>query len=149
MNALTVWQPWASLIAAGAKPFEWRKWPAPTRLHGERIAIHAGSRKVKPEEIRALLYDLERGDTSLISWMAEPLLRRWLNAPRDLPLSSIICTAVVGPPIRAADLGSSAVADSDRLDHTVWGWPLTQIEAVEPMVPARGAQGLWPWDPSS
>ena len=29
MRALTIWQPWASLIIIGAKPFEWRRWRAP------------------------------------------------------------------------------------------------------------------------
>ena len=27
MKALTIWQPWATLIMLGAKPFEFRRWP--------------------------------------------------------------------------------------------------------------------------
>lgn len=46
MRALTVWQPWASLIAVGAKPYEFRSWPAPAWIVGQRIAIHAGVRKL-------------------------------------------------------------------------------------------------------
>ena len=46
MKALTIWQPWASLIMAGAKPWEWRGWAPPRSLVGQRIAIHAGARKV-------------------------------------------------------------------------------------------------------
>ena len=53
--ALTIWQPWASLIAAGAKPYEWRGWPAPRRLIGQRIAVHAGARKVVVGEISETL----------------------------------------------------------------------------------------------
>lgn len=38
MKALTIWQPWASLIACGAKRYETRSWP--TKYRGP-IAIHA------------------------------------------------------------------------------------------------------------
>lgn len=41
MKALTVRQPWASLIVAGVKDVENRSWAAPERLVGERIGIHA------------------------------------------------------------------------------------------------------------
>jgi hypothetical protein len=48
MKARTIWQPWASLIMIGAKPYEFRgrsylayiDHPLP----GERIGIHAGAR---------------------------------------------------------------------------------------------------------
>ena len=39
MKALTIMQPWASLIACGAKTIETRSWP--TKYRGP-IAIHAG-----------------------------------------------------------------------------------------------------------
>ena len=41
MKALSLWQPWASLIAAGVKRFETRHWE--TRHRGP-IAIHAAKR---------------------------------------------------------------------------------------------------------
>lgn len=53
MKALTVWQPWATLIIAGAKPFEFRRWDYRTRdrgLEGQRIVIHAGARPIKRAE---------------------------------------------------------------------------------------------------
>lgn len=46
MYALTIWQPWASLIAAGCKPYEWRGWRVPRNMIGRRIGIHAGARRV-------------------------------------------------------------------------------------------------------
>ena len=39
MKALTVRQPWASLIALGVKTIETRSWRAPKALIGERIAM--------------------------------------------------------------------------------------------------------------
>ncbi len=38
MKALTIWQPWASLIACGVKKYETRSWP--TKYRGP-IAIHS------------------------------------------------------------------------------------------------------------
>jgi hypothetical protein len=148
--ALTIWQPWASLIAAGAKPYEWRGWEAPHRHVGRRIAIHAGARPVKRPEIGELLVDLRRGGmlTSLIADIAVPLLERWHTSPGALPLSSVLCTAILGQPLTAAQYAAqhgATPADSDRIDHTKWGWPLTAIEVLEPFMPAKGAQGFWTW----
>ena len=45
MKAITLHQPWASLIAEGVKTIETRSWAPPAALWGERIAIHAATRK--------------------------------------------------------------------------------------------------------
>ena len=42
MRALTLYEPWATLIAEGHKQFETRNWRPPAARIGERIAIHAG-----------------------------------------------------------------------------------------------------------
>jgi hypothetical protein len=147
---ITVWQPWATLIAIGAKRFEFRGWPAPQKLWGQRIGIHAGARPVRPAEIRDLLFMLGSGEapvTGIAPDIAVPLLERVLQAPRSLPLSSILGTATLGQPLRNADLatalGTPVVNDSDRTEHTNWGWPLADFRHLEPIVPARGAQGWW------
>lgn len=45
MKAITLWQPWASLVAVGAKTIETRGWPAPASLIGQPLLIHAAKRK--------------------------------------------------------------------------------------------------------
>lgn len=139
MKALTIWQPWASLIAAGAKPIEWRSWPAPAALYGQRIAIHAGARPVKAEEVRGLVYRLRHEPETLgfVGELAEPVLDR----ASGLPLSHVLCTAIMAPSRPATEL----IRDSDRVDHSKWGWPLSDIVCLQPPVPARGAQGFWNW----
>lgn len=152
--AITIWQPWATLICEGLKPFEFRAWPAPRNVRGKRIAIHAGARPAKRTEINDLVYRLGREDwrfTGLVDpARALDLLERAFNAPRALPLSSVVCTAILGEPIRNADLAAKMgipwANDSDRDEHSNWGWPLTSIERLEPFVPARGAQGFWTWE---
>jgi len=42
MKAITIKQPWATLIASGVKGVENRTWPVPKTIRGQRIAIHAG-----------------------------------------------------------------------------------------------------------
>lgn len=152
MLALTIWQPWATLIMAGAKPYEFRGWPAPRNVRGQRIAIHAGSRKPVMAELRALRLQLRSGDhaTGLDAAIALPLLEMWSQNPSALPLASILGTAMLGDPVRASDIPEYAarfVNESDRLAHANWAWPLSNVRAIEPIVPCRGSQGFWPAPP--
>jgi hypothetical protein len=47
VKALTIRQPWASLIALGVKHIETRSWRASQSLIGQTIAIHAGKHRPK------------------------------------------------------------------------------------------------------
>lgn len=161
--AITLWQPWGTLVGAGCKPFEFRSWPAPRSLIGRRVAIHASARKPSVAEMRALLVKLHSDrwrETGLVRETAIPLLEQWKVAPNDLPLGSVVCLATLGTPIRNAELaralgveacdgfGTGSINDSDRNQHSNWGWPLADVEPLIP-VPARGAQGWWTWRPAA
>jgi len=154
MKALTVWQPWASLILAGAKPYEFRGWRPPRALIGQRIAIHAGARPMRRDEIVGLLNQLRNpgyfGQPCLHADIARPMLERMHEDNRGA-LSHVLCTVLLGEPKRGdectAEFGPGAGNDSDRDGTFNWGWPLTEIAPLEPPVPARGAQGFWDWTP--
>jgi hypothetical protein len=173
MKAITLWQPWASLVLIGAKPYEFRSWLPPRNLRGKRIAIHAGARPVRRAEVADLLNRLEANDPldtpCLYREPALALLRRvWEGfavkmavplletgepeRPFRLPLSCIVCTAILGEPKRgdacAKEFGRAG-NDSDRHEHFNWGWPLTDIDPVMPPIEARGAQGFWDWHDSA
>jgi len=47
MKAISIRQPWAGLIILGFKDIENRTWPAPGRIHGTNILIHAGKQPDK------------------------------------------------------------------------------------------------------
>ena len=151
--ALTIWQPWGTLIIEGWKPYEFRKWDYRSRrpdLAGKRIAIHAGARPVRRDEVAHLLNRLSR-KMSKVDEGAVPLLERVHLSPGILPLSAVLGTAVLGEPRRAHVLfgeGEAIAADSSRLDHHLWAWPLSDIERFAVVVPARGAQGFWRWVPA-
>lgn len=146
MKAITIWQPWGSLIMAGVKPWEWRGYAAPRSLWGQRIVIHAGARRVRPTDIEQLLESLAGGESSLEEDNARLILER---TRLDLyPLSAGLGTAVLGTPIPAlewAEKHLKAGYDSDRIDHHKWAWPLSDVVDFKPVVPCRGALGFWTW----
>ncbi len=151
-KALTVWQPWASLILAEVKPYEFRGWPAPKSIQGTEIAIHAGARPVRRAEIADLIVRLKSAEawTTGLRTAALPLLERWYSDPSILPLSSILGTATLGTPRRAHEIVGELggyVNDSDRHAHSNWAWPLTNVSPMVPVVPAKGMQGFWQWQP--
>lgn len=153
MYALTVWQPWATLIIAGAKPFEFRRWaftdrPALRRLVGQEIVVHAGARKPKPGELLDVLDRIQEGESALDATIATPIVQDTLAAvetkrPLPIPLGAAIGTVTLGAPRSVIDLFADKVADSDRLDQHMYGWPVSNPKPFPQPVPAVGAQGFW------
>jgi hypothetical protein len=162
MKAMTIYQPWASLIMAGAKPYEFRGWSprqrggAYARLIGERIVIHASTRKIDRHEVSAIVGLLNSGgewaaQTCLHADKAMPVLTEALKMTSNisLPFGCGLGTAILGEPRNgldiAAEFGLPRVNDSDRDAHANFGWPLTDIEVWPEPVPCRGLQGFWKW----
>ena len=155
MKALTIWQPWATLIIAAAKPYEFRSWRPPAWLIGQPMVVHAAARAVHISEVHQLVRLLEAGGryaahTCLVPDLALPLLRRWMNGENDLlPLAAGLGVVRVGEPRLgteiAREFGAIKVNDSDRDQHANWGWPMEQIEPFSSPFPMKGAQGLWNW----
>jgi hypothetical protein len=105
MLAITIWQPWASLIAAGCKVYESRTWDYRARYRlvpGDRIAIHAGRRPVDAAEVEALLGELRRLAPGAARERALALLMGARRNPDSLPLSAVLATAVLGEPRRVS-----------------------------------------------
>ena len=153
MKALTIYQPWATLIMIGAKPYEFRTrsyrgYPGRPAV-GDRIAIHASARRIKLAEIEDLIDRVhsDQNTTGLIPDLAEMLLANVRDAlkrkrPQPLPLGALLGTAVLGPPRRADEVFGLVVEDSDRGQFN-WAWPLVEIVRFYEPIPARGLQGFW------
>jgi hypothetical protein len=164
MKAITLQQPWASLVAVGAKHIETRAWH--TRYRGP-LAIHAGQalpsgnfrawrRMQEPfaSPLRAAGYINNHGHVDLTL-----LPRGRIVATCTLVDVCVICaipnTEIVGyaQPIVAdgATIGQiTPVQEPERTfgNYTPgrWAWLLADIQRVDPPVPARGRQGLWNWE---
>lgn len=126
-KALTLTQPWATLVALGIKRVETRTWS--TDYRGQ-LLIHAA--KGNPDR----------------EFEAELRARGILPADAEIPLGAIVARC------RLQFVGSTGVAFAtlawDSLERELgdfswgrFGWTLTQIERIEPPLPWRGALGLW------
>ena len=150
MKAITVYQPWASLIAYEFKRYEFRSWPAPKGCINQRIAIHAGARAIDRDEVIRLIDEVERDlPSTALKKKKDTLdfLERVLVSPGMLPKSSVVCTAFLGRPQESIKLFGRHAADSDWLKQHKWAWPLMRVERLEPPEPASGNQGFWDWTP--
>ncbi len=151
MRALTITQPWASLVACGAKRIETRSWMT---SHRGPLAIHAA--KTYPREAQDL------GRSSMV--------RRCLaDQPLTLPLGVVIATCVLldcaptelmkwAPPELPTDclmgkwpLGFEMADPAQEYcfgnyEPNRFAWLLGSIERLPEPDPAVGKLQLWEWD---
>lgn len=151
MKCFTIWQPWASLIMIGAKPYEFRPRSYLTYIDapaiGERIGIHAGKRPVRPAQIEDLVARLDdpKNPTGLVADRARPLLERIQAAHRCrgvVERGALLGTAIIGKPRNAGVIFGGLPHDSDRGDFN-FAWPLTDVIPLRPPIPMPGMQGFW------
>lgn len=145
MKTLTLTQPWATLVAIGAKVIETRSWS--TDYRGP-LAIHAA--KGFPGDARMLC--------------GEPPFSFALGAAgvrySELPLGAVVAIANLHRVGRIRRRGDGAVivagrdlpVEGDELefgDYTPgrFGWVLTNVRPLREPIPARGSLGLWDWAP--
>lgn len=150
MRAMTIRQPWASLVVLGVKRVETRSWRAPAALIGQRIAIHA-SAKVPPLVTFVGDYHVAQGSTwlhgpgvdvrmafgavvgSAVLTTCVPMVDRW-PAPggrNHTPLVPLLYVGENYPPTLWAKSGEREGVDvSDQLPYGVfesgrWAWIFT------------------------
>jgi hypothetical protein len=138
MKAITVWEPWASLIAAGHKPYEFRPWHPPASMIHKRIAIHAAKRPIDRAEVEAIARDPKHYN---VKPEGVAMLQRFLADEDAIPYSAIVCTAGLGRPIKCTELWSGP-----DINPRMWAWPMVNIEPVIPVVSAVGKQRFWEWE---
>jgi hypothetical protein len=132
MPALTLWQPWASLVAFGVKPYETRSRRPPSRLLGLRVAIHAAARTPQFGEITPEI------DAAMRNATDNPL---WFDL---LPYGAVIATATLAEVYPAHAVPADAFGDYGA---GRWAWQLTDVHRLRPPVPAKGQQMYgWPWE---
>lgn len=132
MKAITLWQPWATWIALGIKTIETRSHNHFAFLAGERIAIHAGKR-----------FDDDAVWEALCVVGDEKLDKPAVEGP--FPSGRVVCTAKVlcaGP--LTTENNMDALCDCTGR----FGLYLTDIQRLDPPVPATGHQGVWEWEAS-
>lgn len=131
LPTLTLWQPWASLIAAGFKTIETRTHDKFAGLKHRRIAIHAGRRYHNEADDMIRRYSAEA-----MRWMKENL--------RGKDSGRILCTAFVldARPLQPFD-SKTALCDAGGLHGLI----LDRIQVFDFRIIAKGQQGIWKWTP--
>lgn len=155
LSAITLCQPWASLVLVGAKKYEFRTWPPPRELQGRRIAIHAGARIPAKRDIVRLLALLRSDrwcEAGLVRDAAIAFLEGVLPKMGELPRTAVLCTAILGTPIRNAELAEQLdwpdLGAGEWGTSSNWGWPLTDIQPM-PISHVRGYEGVWSLSPAN
>jgi len=170
MRALTVKQPWASLIASGIKHVENRTYPVPkTMLGGVRFAIHAGKGfDAKWQEkypctcgnFLATEPECRYGRSKTLCNPCE-VANQMLNNGKAKELTQlagrVLCTArIVASIEHSYGMDFTTIHATDQLskkqcyDTTFWqrgpcvyGWILADIEPVESANTHKGMLGFW------
>lgn len=131
MPAMTLWQPWASLVALGLKPYETRDRRPPHRLLGQRIAIHAALRRPAFGDVTPDIHEAMVRATDNLTWFDL------------LPYGAVVCTATLqdvwpGGAVQADPFGDYGPGR--------WAWHLIDIHPLRPPVPATGSRLYgWTW----
>lgn len=158
MKALTLTQPWATLIAIGAKKIETRSWPAPSTVKG-LLAIHAakglspvgGQRGLKEQcgvEPFCSVLNAAIKEHEEKFWRGEGVLKRHVEHP-FMPLGAILavarllrCESTIGSAIwmPAKDSHEYAFGNYER---GRWMWMLGDVVALPQPVRCNGGQRVW------
>jgi hypothetical protein len=143
MRGLSLYQPWATLVAIGAKAIETRSWP--TNRRGW-VAIHAT--RSFPDDAAAQCF---------FEPLSSVLKAASIRVPADLPRGAILAVANLhrcGRIVHRSD--GQIIVDGHDLpttgnelafgDYTPgrFGWVLTNVQPLREPIPCRGYQGLWP-----
>jgi hypothetical protein len=134
MKAISLYQPWASLIAAGHKHYETRDWPITYR---GPLAIHAGRRWTNEE----------KGYLNRLT-DAQPKIRDHFFGGQELPFGAVICVVNVVDCVRTENLiGLTPLEKAvGNFGPGRYAWKLELVKVFEQPIPCQGKQGLWNWE---
>jgi activating signal cointegrator 1 len=136
MKALTLQQPWATLVAIGAKRYETRGW---TTSHRGHVAIHAGKSFPRCAVERCIHDPIVR----------RALLLGGIREYHELPRGAVIAIARIVDCLPTSELVAAGLSKRQRTfgDYGPgrWAWQLADVQLLAEPEPAQGALGLWNW----
>lgn len=146
MKAITLREPWATLVAIGAKKIETRSWKAPDWLIGQRIAIHAAKGLTENEWSIAKCSPGFPEALKDSPWFWDSALHKFAFPETR---GKVIATAVLSGCMRFNEI-NRAMIDRHELtfgDFTPgrYGWLIRDVQRLPEPIPARGELGIWTW----
>jgi activating signal cointegrator 1 len=139
VKALTLTQPWATLVQIRAKRIETRSWS--TSYRG-RLAIHAA--KGFPKWAKMVC-----GEPIFHSALYRAGYDIGLRSTEILPVGCVIATCVLIRCRFTQDVSPQISEQEEAFGDYYPGryaWFLSDIIALPEPIPAKGALGLWEWD---
>lgn len=134
VKAISLWEPWATAIAIGAKKIETRSWS--TRYRGP-LAIHAANTKDHAEFV----------------WtpgVARAFQQHGILKPGDLSFGCVVATCTLAQCFRTEAVRDE-ISDLERAlggyDNGRFAWVLKDVVRLPIALPAKGSQGFWDWTP--
>lgn len=158
MRALTLWQPYASLVASGIKPVENRTWPVPSTvaqfIHGITYVPDDEGWLVAVPEVRIAIHaaktDTDNDPTiPKMAWDALGDVIGGAPPPRGVLLATVALRdchkAFMCLDESTGDLCSpwAGWRRPDRPFQAYWHWTFADPVALDEPIPMRGRQGLW------
>lgn len=148
MKALTLWQPWASLIAMGQKKVETRCWS--TDYRGP-IAIHSAKRLPSDwlgASRHSQSFQFELREVFATPSFATPSQTLLQAKVERLPRGCVLCVVnLVG--IEQTRLVGDEVNQRERIfgnyEEGRYAWFLEMVGRFETPIPAKGNRMLWEW----
>ena len=123
MKALTIKEPWASLIINGYKEYEFRSWK--TNYRG-KILIHAG---MSNENISKFdIYNLEYSKGEIIGE------------------AEIVDCILVTEEFNNELLKKNSLVYGKTNHTSTYAWKLTNIKKYDKKIPCKGKLGLWNYE---
>lgn len=169
MKAITIWQPWASLIVCGAKKYETRSWKTDYR---GKIAIHAAKKDIYsivnrlPHDMTTKMFQCLYGAFDIYSGALKKLenTQGYIIATAEL----IDCLRIVNNPGTNIDIAKHIPIGAESLTndkhHPDFGkyivptkqemlfgdwtpgryaWELANVQILPELILAKGKQRLW------
>jgi activating signal cointegrator 1 len=143
MRAVTLYEPWAALVAAGWKEVETRSWY--TSYRGP-LAIHSSVHPPDKMDISRFTFllggwgfempEFHQGCVVAVCWLVACISTELvgINSPKLKPPFS---------PRR----GWTVELQMGNYDHGRWAWVLRDVQRLETPVRVRGKRNLWDWTP--
>jgi len=140
VKILTLWQPWATLIAVGAKKYETRSWG--TSYTGE-LVIHSAKRKMDEDSLifLSVFNDVFSDELTLSTDI------------KDYPLGVIVAHTNM---TECVEMNFDTFNDLSPMESFVgdweagrYAWKLDEVRALQEPIPYKGSQGLKSLHPSS
>lgn len=136
IKTLTLWQPWASLMAEGYKTVETRSWKTDYR---GLLAIHAAKKNGEKSQDMVELIALGNEHVPV------PL--------EEMPYGAVVCVVNLVAIVPTQEViwlhpESLPAYEFDYGDYSLgrYAWITKQVYKFAEPVPAIGRQGLWDWE---